>query len=136
MGLLDQVVGAISGNAEGSGESSVLSSVLHLVNNPETGGLSGLIGAFQQGGLGEVVQSWISTGQNQPIAPDQLESVLGSNVVSEIAGKLGIDPQQASGQLAELLPQVIDKLTPDGQVPEGGNLAEQGLALLKGKLFG
>ncbi len=135
MGLLDQVVGALAGGSNESGENPLLASVLQIINNPQTGGLSGLVQSFQQGGLGEVVNSWISTGQNLPISPDQLGSVLDPNTIQDVASRLGVSQEEASGQLAQWLPQVIDQLTPNGQVPSG-NLAEQGMALLKGKLFG
>ena len=134
MGLLDQLTGALSGGAT-EGESSPFASILELVNNPKIGGISGLVEKFQQGGLSEIVNSWVSTGQNLPISADQLENVLGSEKISELAGQMGVSPGQASGSLAEILPQIVDKLTPGGQVPEGGDLMSQGLGLLKGKLF-
>ena len=134
MGLLDQVAGMSGQPAEGG--SSLLNSVLQLVNNPQTGGLAGLVQAFQSGGLSEVVNSWVSTGQNLPISPEQIQSILGSEQVKNIASHLGISTDQASGGLAELLPQVIDKLTPNGAVPESNDLLAQGLNLLKGNLFG
>lgn len=138
MGLFDQVAGAITGSkgTAAEGENSLLGSVMHLVNNPETGGLAGLIQSFQNGGLGEIVNSWVSTGQNLPISSEQIQSVLGSEQVSQIASKLGISPEQASGKIAELLPLFVDKLTPNGSVPESGDLMSKGLELLKSKLFG
>jgi len=73
--------------------------------------------------LADQVASWVSTGQNLPISAEQLQSVLGNEQVQAIAQKLGFTPQEVSAHLAELLPQVIDKLTPDGNVPQGGSLA-------------
>lgn len=138
MGLFDQVASAIgaSTGAAAEGENSVLGSIMHLVNNPETGGFAGLVQAFHKGGLGEIVNSWVSTGQNLPISSEQIQSVLGSEQVSQIAGKLGISTEEASGKLAEFLPQIVDKLTPNGGIPEGGDLMSKGLELLKSKLFG
>lgn len=138
MGLLDQVAGAVAGLSGQSAEggSSLLDSVLRLVNDPQTGGLPGLVQAFQNGGLTEVVNSWVSTGQNLPISPEQIQSILGSEQVKNIASQLGISTDQASGGLADLLPQVVDKLTPNGTLPESNDLVAQGLELLKGKLFG
>ena len=138
MGLFDQVVGAIGGASgqQAEGDNALLSTVLQLVNNPQTGGLAGLVQSFQNGGLGEVVKSWVSTGQNLPISADQIQNALGSETVQNIAGKLGLNTEEVSGQLAELLPQVVDKLTPDGTIPEGGDLLTQGMSLLKGKFFG
>jgi len=134
MGLFDQVAGALGG-ASGEGENSSLSSIMELINNPKIGGLSGLIGKLQQGGLKEVVGSWVSTGENLPVSADQLSSVLGSETIGNLAGRMGLSQEQASGSLAEMLPKIIDQLTPDGQVPEG-DLVSQGMDLLKGKLFG
>lgn len=135
MGLFDQVVGALAGNQSGGGN-ALLETVLHLVNNPQTGGLGGLVQSFQQGGLAEIVNSWVSTGQNLPVSAEQIQSVLGNSTLLELAAKLGISSQEASGSLASLLPQVIDQLTPHGELPENGDLLAQGLDLLKGKLFG
>lgn len=136
MGLLDSVVGALGGGQSGGGN-PLLNVVMQLINNPQTGGLSGLVQSFQQGGLGDVVNSWVSTGQNLPISAEQVKSVLGGGALQNIAAQLGVSPEQASGSLADLLPQMVDKLTPNGQVPEGGDLLAQGMDMLKkGGLFG
>ena len=135
MSLLDQVVGALSAGESG-GQGNLLQTVMHLVNNPQTGGLQGLIQSFQQGGLGDIVNSWVSSGQNLPISAEQIQSVLGGSGLQELAAKLGISPAQASGSLAEMLPQMVDKMTPNGEVPQGGDLLSQGMDLLKkGGLF-
>lgn len=138
MGLFDQILGATGGlpGQQGEGANSPLGAILQLVNNPQSGGLSGILQSFEAGGLGEVVKSWVSTGQNQPISAEQIQSVLGSEQIQNFASRLGIDPDQASARLAEYLPQVIDKLTPQGTLPEGGDLLSQGMNLLKGKFFG
>lgn len=135
MGLLDQVVGAVSKMSGQSAQTdnSLLSSVLQLVNNPQTGGLSGLVESFQKGGLAKAVNSWVSTGQNIPVSAEQIQSVLGNEKIQNLASKLGINTNQVSAQLAEVLPQVIDKLTPNGTMPEAGDLLSKGLDLLKGK---
>lgn len=136
MGLLDSVVGALAGG-QSDGGNPLLNIVMQLINNPQTGGLSGLVQSFQQGGLGEVVNSWVSTGQNLPISAEQIQAVLGGGQLQNIASQLGVSTQQASGSLADLLPQVVDKLTPNGQLPEGGDLLAQGMDMLKkGGLFG
>ena len=135
MSLLDQVVGALAGGE--SGGSNLLQTVLQLVNNPQTGGLEGLIRSFQQGGLGDIVNSWVAKGQNLPVSGEQIESVLGGSVLQDLAAQLGVSPQQASGSLADVLPQLIDQMTPNGELPQGGDLLSQGLDLLKkGGLFG
>jgi len=130
MGLFDSVVGALAGGQSG-GDSPLLSIVMQLINNPQTGGLGGLVQAFEQGGLGSVVSSWVSTGQNLPISAEQIKAVLGGGKLQEIASQLGVSTDQASGSLAELLPKVVDHLTPNGQLPEGGNLLAEGMDLLK-----
>lgn len=135
MGLFDQVAGALSGSQSSGGDTLVVT-IMQLVNDPKHGGLLGLVQSFQHGGLGEVVNSWVSTGQNLPISAEQITSVLGGSSLQDMAAKLGITPEQASGQLAELLPQAVDKLTPTGQLPQGGDLLAQGLEMMKkGNLF-
>jgi uncharacterized protein YidB (DUF937 family) len=140
MGLFDQVAGAITAGtntlSEDEGGNALIATVMHLVNNPQTGGLAGLVQSFQKGGLAEIANSWVSTGQNLPVSAEQIQSVLGSEQVNKIASKLGISTEQASAQIAEFLPQIVDKLTPNGSIPEGGDLISQGLELRKGKLFG
>ncbi|MBS1139242.1 MAG: Protein of unknown function bacterial [Proteobacteria bacterium] len=136
MGLLDSVVGALAGGQSG-GDNPLLNIVMQLINNPQTGGLGGLVQSFQQGGLGNIVNSWVSTGQNLPISAEQIQEILGGGQLQNIASQLGVSTAQASGSLADLLPQVVDKLTPNGRVPEGGDLLAQGLDMLKkGGLFG
>ncbi|WP_206389755.1 YidB family protein [Amnimonas aquatica] len=130
MGILDDVT-SLLGNAGGQA-GGVLGAVQALIS--EQGGLQGLVQKLQSGGLGEQVKSWIGSGQNLPISAEQIQQVLGSPQVAAIAGKLGIDPQQAAAQVAQFLPGLIDKLTPNGQLPEGGNLLAQGADLLKGFL--
>jgi len=87
---------------------------------------------MKDGGLAHVVNSWISRGQNLPISAEQIQSVLGSEQIKSLAGKLGLSTDQVSSQLAGLLPQVIDKLTPNGTLPQG-DLLSKGMELLKGK---
>lgn len=136
MGLFDQVAGNLAASALGGKGNGLAGIALQLVNK-YPGGLGGLIQAFRQGGLGEVVDSWISTGKNLPVSGDQLTSVLGSDFIGSIAKQLGVGQQEASGNLANLLPGLVDQLTPDGKLPEGGDLLAQGLSVLKkGGLFG
>jgi uncharacterized protein YidB (DUF937 family) len=97
------------------------------------GGLPGLIQAFQANGLGDVVSSWIGTGPNQPISASQIQSVLGSDAVKQLAARMGISPDAMSARLADVLPGAIDTLTPDGKLPEGGLLA-QALSALRTKV--
>lgn len=104
-----------------------------VINNPQTGGLPGLIKSFEEKGLGGIAASWVGTGPNQPISAAQIQSVLGSEQVGAFAQKLGISPQEVSDRLAQLLPQVVDKLTPNGSLPESGGL-EQALGGLRQRL--
>lgn len=142
MGLLDSVLGAMNGGGQtqaGSGAGlGGLGSVGDLINlvssNPQllqaitgllsndgaNGGLGGLVAKFQQAGLGDVVGSWIGSGHNENISGDQLSSVLGEDTLGALARKLGVSPDAAAGQLSNILPGLIDHLTPQGQVPGGG----------------
>jgi uncharacterized protein YidB (DUF937 family) len=88
------------------------------------GGLGGLVRQFEQAGMGDVVGSWIGTGQNLPISADQLGSVLGPDVLSQLAKQVGMSQGEVGGQLSELLPQLVDKLTPNGNLAD---VSESGL---------
>ena len=135
MGLLDSMIGALGGGGQagGGGQSALLNIVMGMLANRSGGqqggvgtgggtggGLGDLMAKFQQGGMGDVMSSWIGSGQNMPISGDQLSNVLGSDMLGKIASQLGISHGEAAGQLSQVLPQVVDKLTPNGQVPEGG----------------
>ena len=137
MGLLDNLPGGLTNllsNEEG--RNKLLENIGGLLNDPQIGGLSGLIQNFKDKGLGDVVSSWISTGKNLPIAADQIKNVLDSSHIRQLAEKLGISDEEASKHLAEYLPKVIDQLTPNGSLPASGDLLSKGLDMLKGKLFG
>lgn len=124
MGLLDSVLGSLSQGGSGSGGNPLLETVLSMVNNPDTGGLAGLLQKFQEHGLGDVADSWVSTGKNLPISGDQVQEALGSGALGDIASKLGLSTGDVSSQLADLLPGVVDKLTPNGQMPDMGSLGD------------
>ena len=98
--------------------------------------LSGLIASFQQGGLGEIVASWIGKGQNLPVSADQLGQVLDPGVVNELAAKTGQDTGSVLGSLSSLLPQLIDKATPEGAVQPGQSLNPTDLLASLSGLFG
>jgi len=89
---------------------------LNLIQS-KPGGLSGLVQQLQNAGLGHIVQSWVSTGPNQPITAAQLQQALGSDKVKEIAARLGLDPNAVSQKLSTILPEIVNHLTPNGQVP-------------------
>lgn len=132
MGLLDSMLGsvvsqALGGSQGGGGQAALIQAVIGMLmggNNQgggaAAGGLGGLLEQFQRGGLGDVASSWVSTGQNMPISADQLSNVLGSDVIGQLARSAGMDQGSAAGALSQLLPQLIDGLTPNGQVPQQG----------------
>jgi uncharacterized protein YidB (DUF937 family) len=132
MGLLDDLAGKAITSFLGSSQNPLAHSALEMIQN-QPGGLSGLVQQFQQKGLGDVVSSWVSTGQNLPITADQISHVLGSQQVKDLAAKVGISPEQASSQLSALLPTIVDKLTPNGQVGDSGGLLTAALSMLKPK---
>ena len=97
------------------------------------GGLGGLTDLLNQAGLGEQVQSWIGTGENQPVSAEQIQATLGqAGTLGQIAQDAGVSEQQAAGGLAELLPGLINKLTPNGQI-DAGDIASVLGSLLGGK---
>jgi uncharacterized protein YidB (DUF937 family) len=134
MGLMDQVRQAVGGMMGGQGgQNPLLQAVAGLLGKDSgIGGLAGLVQAFQKNGLGEIVNSWVSTGQNLPATPSQIEQGLGSDLLSRLAGKAGLSSSAASSQLAGLLPDLIDKLTPNGKVEAGG--LDQLMNLVQGKM--
>lgn len=146
MGLLDSVLGAVTHPQSGSGRDAsraeganstlgglggmlgwvaanpqLLQLATGMLSNGSTeGGLGGLMGKFQQAGLGEAMGSWIGSGANQSVSAEQMGDALGEGTVGHIAATLGVSHGEAAGQLAQLLPEIINHLTPDGQAPEGG----------------
>jgi uncharacterized protein YidB (DUF937 family) len=131
MGLLDSVLGSAMGAMTGGGQGGqggggdllmrVIGSLLQGQGGGSAGGgLGGLLQQLQQGGLGDAVQSWVGTGENLPVSSDQLLAALGGDRVSELAQQAGMSQGDLMGQLSHYLPQVIDQLTPQGEVPSGG----------------
>ncbi|MHB1246139.1 MAG: YidB family protein [Sulfuriferula sp.] len=137
MGLFDEALNMAKSQMgdEAEGQSGLMGIVMQLINNPQSGGLAGLLSQLSQGGLGTAVSSWVGTGENQPVSGDAIQQALGSDKIQELAAQAGISTDALSAGLAQLLPGVVDKLTPNGEVPSG-DLMQQGEALLKGKLFG
>ena len=135
MGLLDEVVG-MAGGLMGGGQqqhAGALGMLLDYIQSPQVGGISGLQQMFEQKGLGGIASSWIGTGQNLPISPDQLQSVLHSDALQNMAEKTGMSTEQLSGVLSQMLPQVVDKLTPNGQAPDSSALAQMMKGLAAGQ---
>lgn len=142
MSLLSSLEGALTGAGQsstspagGAAGALVVSQIIALIQN-HPGGLGGLLQSFQQGGLGHLFQSWIGTGPNLPVTPDQLRNTLGTDWVSRITQATGLPQSQVESSLATLLPQIIDHLTPQGQIPQGqdlGNaLAQAAQRILRG----
>jgi uncharacterized protein YidB (DUF937 family) len=128
MGLLDSVIGAVSGKTgEAGGATALIGLVGTLIQ--QNGGLQGLANKFSQSGAGGAFSSWVGTGQNESISGNQIQQALGSEQVRALASKMGIDPAQASTLLAQYLPKVVDKLTPQGQIDPNAD-HQQALASL------
>jgi uncharacterized protein YidB (DUF937 family) len=134
MGLLDTLKAATGAvPAADTSQSSLVSAVLSTLA-AQPGGIQGLIQQFHAKGLAGIISSWVGKGQNLPISPEQVQGALGSQQVEAIAAKAGISPEAAKAGLAQYLPQIIDHLTPNGEIPEG-DVMSKGMELLKGKLF-
>jgi uncharacterized protein YidB (DUF937 family) len=144
MGLLDQVLGGLGGSETGLVR-NVLTSVLgggqqagtgaagqsgnqsgNQTGNQiggQIGGLGGLISRFEQAGLGNIVQSWIGNGANQPVSPDQLHNVLGEDQVKSMADQSGMAPRDLLSLLSRHLPNAVNAATPNGRVPDDGSVS-------------
>ncbi len=134
MGLLDIVGGMLGGQAgggqggsPGGGQAALLNLIVGMLRGAgqggqggAAGGLGALLQQFQAAGLGEQADSWVGTGQNLPVSPEQLQGALGGDQMSMMAEKMGLSTGDLSAQLSQMLPQVVDQLTPGGQLPEGG----------------
>lgn len=128
MGLLDkllknpEMMGDMAKFAADNPE--IAKSVMQLLSSSggSGGGLGDILGSLQNGGLGDAVSSWLGSGDNQSVSPDALASALGADQVSSFADKAGISGSEAGALLAGLLPQIVDKLSPQGEVPDSGNL--------------
>jgi uncharacterized protein YidB (DUF937 family) len=150
MGLLDALIGNALGSALGGNQrqdplGSVLGGLaggnqaqsgnlllqLALLLLQQNGGLEGVLGRLRQGGLGRQADSWVSTGQNMNISADQLQQIFGSSTLRDLASQLGMPEEQAGSTMARVLPELINQLTPQGQVPENGDEEiAQGLSML------
>jgi len=130
MGILDSL-GSVLGGSSGV-SSGITKSLLKMIGSGQGGGLGGLVQAFQQNGLGHLVESWIGTGQNLPVSAAQIQMALGPKV-QELAQQHGMSADAVSQALSRFLPGLVDHLTPSGQLPQGNGL-EQGLSSLRSKL--
>jgi uncharacterized protein YidB (DUF937 family) len=133
MSLLNSLASAAMNAATGQGQNSGgldAQAMMHMASQllEQSGGLQGLVGKLQSGGLADVVSSWVGTGANQAVSGEQLQQALGGDLLGQLAQHFGGNAQAAAGGLADVLPGLIDKLTPDGQLPaDGGANALQGL---------
>lgn len=128
MSLFDAINNALGANEAHAG---LVTAAMEALGGSSGSGLGGLVEAFQAKGLGDVVASWIGTGQNLPVSTEQIQSVLGSGLVQQLAARVGLPPEAATALLAQILPQAVDRLTPEGTVPAGGLLG-QATGLLRG----
>lgn len=118
LGSLGSMLGG-GGDSEHGGLANAL--LQHIGDHP--GGLSGLLQGFHNSGLGEKANSWVGTGQNEQVSPDEVEQGIGAGQLNQIASRAGVSPGIAKAGLAAILPMIVDKLTPGGQMPQGGALS-------------
>ena len=135
MGLFDEVLAmaGMGSAAQSQQHAGTLSMIMDFINSPQVGGIAGLQQMFEQKGLGSVVSSWVGTGQNLPISADQLHNVLQGGALQDLAAKSGMDTTQLAGLFSTLLPHVVDKLTPNGQVPDASALSQMVKGLAAGQ---
>jgi uncharacterized protein YidB (DUF937 family) len=135
MGILDDVIRSATGatgSSASQGRSPIMMALLALLASrvmsgqgsgaQDAGGLRGLVDRFRQGGLQDIVESWLGTGPNKPIAPHQLHDALGSETVADLSRETGMPRDNLLAELSRLLPGVVDKLTPNGQLPTDNDL--------------
>lgn len=128
MALLDVVLGNVLGAELGkpggpdAWHAELVQGLVGMLTSGSGGGLTALLGHLQRGGLGEAVASWVSTGDNQPVTGQQLQAALPADVLANLAATAGIDPAQVSHGLAQVLPSVVDQLSPSGALPSEGGL--------------
>jgi len=128
MGLFDSLAGSMLGKLGGE-KGAIAQVAVDLFN--QNGGLPGVLEKFRAAGLADEVASWVGKGANLQITAAQITQVLGSSTIQAAAGKLGIDPSEISAKIAEHLPQVVDRMTPDGTVGKNTNLLATLLGMLK-----
>lgn len=147
MGLLDGLLGNLmgGGNSGGSGSNPLLQIAMQMLANrggggaggggalDSMGGLGGIVSAFQKGGLGHLADSWVGTGENLPVSGDQLTEVLGADKIGQIASQLGMSQGDAAGGLAKILPDLINHVTPNGQMPADHSMIENALSMFMKK---
>lgn len=136
MGLFDGILGSLIGKLDPNQQKQLMSSVSGLLQN--CGGIDGIMQKFNSQGLGDLVKGWVSTGPNPEATPQQVEKVLGAQKLDEMSSQTGIARDEIAGHVAQTLPQMVDKLTPDGQPVSGDDMQQKLASLMKGdfgKLF-
>lgn len=129
MGLFDSIAGAVLGKIGGE-QGGMAQAAIEMFN--QNGGIQGILDKFKQGGLAEEAASWVGKGENLPVTAEQISRVLGNGAIADIAAKFGLSPETLSAQIAQHLPTMIDKLTPNGEVEgDSGNLLSTVLGMLK-----
>lgn len=134
MGLLDSISSALGG--QGAGQAALLPVLMDQIKK-YPGGLQGLLASFREGGLGEVIASWVGPGQNLPISTDQVQSVLGDGMINAMAQESGQDKGDVLRNLTSLLPSLVDQATPDGEESAASGLDDNllgSVSSLLGKL--
>ena len=130
MGMLDGLVGSVLGKVMGGGQGGMAQVAMEMFN--QHGGIGGVLDKFKAGGLGDAAASWVGKGENIPVSADQISSVLGNDQIAAMAAKFGIDPATLSAQIAEHLPTVVDKMTPNGAVEgDSSNILSSVLGMFK-----
>lgn len=129
MGMFDNLAGAVLGKVGGE-QGGMAKIAMDLLN--QYGGLAGVLDKLKDSGLAEQVASWVGMGENSPISAEQISSALGRSELADMAAKFGITPEMLSSQIAQHLPNLVDKMTPNGEVPAGGgNLLGALLGMMK-----
>lgn len=113
MGLFDSVAGAVFGQVMGE-KGDMAKIAMEMFN--QYGGLAGILTKFQEGGLADVAATWVAKGENAPVSSNQITDIFGSGEIAEIAAKFGISPEILSSKIAEHLPSMVDKMTPNGAI--------------------
>jgi uncharacterized protein YidB (DUF937 family) len=130
MPTLDDLLGQLTGQGEAQGSAqhkSLAESVIKMLSDGKSGGLASLVNSFASSGLADQVASWVGLSENKPISADQVSRALGQDRLDNIAKQSGVDTNNATEILAQILPKIVDKLTPEGKVPDGDAL-QKGLA--------
>ncbi|MEI9893387.1 MAG: YidB family protein [Chthoniobacter sp.] len=131
MGLFDSLLSSVLGGGDKTQMLTSLASSL-IADHSSGQGLGGLIQQFESAGLGHLVQSWVGSGQNLPVSPEQIQQVLGNQFVQQFAQQHGIDLTTASATIARILPELVNHVTPNGQVPVHGQVQGMLASLLGG----